>query len=107
MSLGLNRWLVFAIIVGVLLTAILAACGTDDPYTGTWINEGNGTFKIQKANEGWWSIDISPEGVHTYGAEIDGELQTMNGAITFKRSGEKLEFDIASDNKDPVLLVSK
>ncbi len=88
MSLSRNRCLAFAIIVGVLLTIILAACGTDDPYTGTWINEGKGTFKIQKANEGWWSIDISPEGVLTYGAEVNGELQTMNGAITFKRSGD-------------------
>jgi len=107
MSLGSYRWLVLAILVGALLAAALSACGSDDPYSGTWTNGSKGTFKIHKANPGWWSIDISPEEVHTYGAEIDGQLQTMNGALTFKRSGDKLEFDIAADNKSPVPLVSQ
>lgn len=44
------------------------------------------------------------EGVQTYGAEINDELQTMNGAVTFKRSGDNLEFNITPDKTGPVVL---
>lgn len=70
MSLRRSRSLALAVVVGVLLAITLVACGADDPYSGTWINEGKGTIRIQKANAGWWSIDVTPEDIHTYGAEI-------------------------------------
>jgi len=104
------RRIAFVLVVGVLLAVLVTACGgTDDPYSGTWTGQGNGTFevKIQKANEGWWSIYVTPEKLHTYGAEINGELQTMNGAVTFKTSGDNLEFNITADKTAPVLLVRK
>jgi len=91
----------------ILIAATLIACGTDDPYSGTWTGDkGRGTFtiKIQKANDGWWKLDMTPEGIQTYGAEIDGELQTMNGGSSFKRSGDDLEFTIASEKTEPAIL---
>jgi hypothetical protein len=104
-----KRWAIGLTAVAVILmAATLIACGTDDPYTGSWTGDkGEGTFTvtIQKANEGWWKIDVAPEGIQTYGAEINGELQTMNGGSSFKRSGDHLEFTIASEKTDPAVLV--
>jgi hypothetical protein len=77
------------------------------PYSGTWTGdkgEGAFTVKIQKANDGWWKLDVTPEDIQTYGAEIDGELQTMNGGSSFKRSGDSLEFTVASEKSGPAIL---
>ncbi len=57
-------------VVAVLIAATLIGCGSEDPYSGTWVGDkGEGTFTvtIQKANEGWWKIDVAPEGIQTYG----------------------------------------
>ena len=100
-----------AAVIVTLIAATLIACGTDDPYSGTWTGDtGNGPFtvKIQKANEGWWKIDIAPEGIQTYGAEIDGGLQTMNGGVTYKRSGDTLEETAAAHpGAEPTVLTSQ
>jgi len=100
-----------AAVAVTLIAATLIACGTDDPYSGTWTGDkGNGPFtvKIQKANEGWWKIDIAPEGIQTYGAEIDGVLQTMNGGVTYKRSGDTLEETAAAHpGAEPTVLTSQ
>ena len=100
-----------AAVAVTLIAATLIACGTDDPYSGTWTGDtGNGPFtvKIQKANEGWWKIDIAPEGIQTYGAEIDGGLQTMNGGVTYKRSGDTLEETAAAHpGAEPTVLTSQ
>jgi hypothetical protein len=96
-----------AAVAAILIATTLIACGTDDPYSGTWTGDkGQGTFtvKIQKANEGWWKIDVAPEGIQTYGAVINGELQTMNGGSSFKKSGDNLEFTIASEKTKPAIL---
>ena len=69
----------FAVILLVLavLAVTVAACGDDDPYSGTWTDQGHGKVVIAKANEGWWSIDAGGTGDHiVYAAEIGGELQT-------------------------------
>ena len=106
-----NCWAIGLTAVTVfLIAATLIGCGTDDPYTGAWVGDkGNGTYtvKIQKANEGWWKIDVAPEGVQTYGAEINGELQTMNGTVTFKKSGDNLEFTITAEKTGPVVLTKQ
>jgi hypothetical protein len=97
-----------AVAVVVLIAATLTACGTDDPYSGTWTGDkgsGTVTIKIEKANTGWWKIDIAPEAIQTYGAEIEGGLQTMNGGVTFKRSGDHLEeTDAAHPGAEPAVL---
>jgi hypothetical protein len=103
-----NWWTIgLAAVAAILIAATLTACGSDDPYSGTWTGDkGEGTFtvKIQKANDGWWKLDVTPEDIQTYGAEIDGELQTMNGGSSFKRSGDNLEFTIASEKSGPAIL---
>ena len=76
-------------------------------FSGTWTGDkGRGTFtiKIQKANDGWWKLDMAPGGIQTYGAEINGELQTMNGGTSYKRSGDTLEFTIPSEKGEPAVL---
>ncbi len=104
-----NWWVLgLAAVTVILIAATLIACGTDDPYSGTWTGDTGGgpfTVKIQKANEGWWKIDIAPEGIQTYGAEIDGGLQTMNGGVTYKRSGDNLEETAAAHpGAEPTIL---
>ncbi|HSQ22333.1 MAG TPA: hypothetical protein VLQ52_06040 [Coriobacteriia bacterium] len=89
-------WPIFLVgLVAVLFAATVLACG-GDPYTGTWSGGADtGTFKIQKANAGWWSIEMvdAPTPL-SYAAEIEGELQTANGVSAFKRSGDKLLFTV-------------
>jgi hypothetical protein len=89
----------------IVLAVWVAACGGDgdDPYTGTWTGQDVGTFKIEKANPGWWSIDLGGSRSPFYAAEIDGELQAANGSNTWNRSGDNLEFT-AVPGADPVVL---
>jgi hypothetical protein len=82
------------VIALVVLAVTLAACGSNDPFSGTWTDSASTKLVIAKANEGWWSIDNVTLGGHhlSYGADIDGELQTANGRSAFKPSGDKLEW---------------
>ena len=99
MSMGGRGSMVGAVVLVVLVSMLLVACGGND-YTGTWIGPsvkaGNGqraVLVIAKANEGWWSIDSGTKDMpHViYAAEIGGELQTGNGRNTFRASGDKLQ----------------
>lgn len=95
----LIEWFVVLLVV-VALALVATACGSGDPYSGTWTAPGQGTFVIAKANDGWWSIDNGSKGEShvTYAAEINGELQTANGRSTFKRVGDALEFKVLPDS---------
>lgn len=88
------------VLVAVGFMMLATACGSGDPYSGTWTAPDQGTFVIAKANDGWWSIDNGPKGEpHViYAAEIDGELQTANVRSTFNRAGDTLEFKVLPDS---------
>jgi hypothetical protein len=93
------RWSVALVVVMVGLVAILSSCGNSDPYSGTWkaaptSHNGAFTFVIHKANPPWWSISMGTKDfpARFYAADINGELQTGNAAMTLKRSGDKLEW---------------
>ena len=74
----------------VVLAIAVSACGSDDPYSGTWSGFSFGTVTIQPANSGWWSIKPGDGAKTFYGVDMDGVLQTGNGAMTFTPSGDKL-----------------
>jgi hypothetical protein len=99
MSMGSRGSMVGAVVLAVLVSTLLVACGGGNGYAGTWIGPsvkaGEGqraVLVIAKANEGWWSIDSGTKDMpHViYAAEIGGELQTGNGRNTFRASGDKL-----------------
>jgi hypothetical protein len=78
----------------VVLSIALLGCGSGgDPYTGKWAGSG-WSFTIKPAHKGWWSIQVStvPDAPVSYGADVNGELQTVDGFDTFRSSGGKLEF---------------
>jgi hypothetical protein len=90
-----NRRIALSLLVlTVAVVALVAtACGSSDPYSGTWsAPDDRGTFVIAKTSDGWWSIDIGPGGKTVYGADIGGELQTANGRSSFKPDGDALLF---------------
>lgn len=92
-----KRWVVAVAFLLVLLSAMLSACGDEDPYSGTWTAPGDLKLVIAKANDGWWSIDGGTEDMPNIfsAAEIDGELQAANGSNTFRRVGDVLEVTLA------------
>jgi hypothetical protein len=85
----------------LLLAGAVSACGSSDPYSGTWkavptSHNGALTFVIHKANPGWWSIrNGDVPGGASYGVDMNGMLQTGNGSMTFKPSGDKLGATLA------------
>ena len=54
MNRRIARSLLMLTIVVLALTA--SACGSDDPYSGSWSNFRYGPVTIEPANAGWWSI---------------------------------------------------
>jgi hypothetical protein len=87
--------LVALIVALVLSVVLLAGCGGGDPYTGTWTGSSLGALTIEPANPGWWSIKLAGDSKTFYGADVDGMLQTGNGGMTFKASGDKLSATLA------------
>ena len=88
MNRRIARSLLMLTIVVLALTA--SACGSDDPYSGSWSNFRYGPVIIEPANAGWWSITPGQGAKTSYGVDMDGMLQTGNGAMTFTPSGDKL-----------------
>ena len=101
--------LAVTLLVLAVLAVTVAACGDDDPYSGTWTDQGHGKVVIAKANEGWWSIDAGGTGDHiVYAAEIGGELQTANGRTSFRLSedADALEWKMLPDS-EPIQLLQQ
>ena len=84
-----------AVLLVVLLASVIPACGSSDPYSGTWTGSSLGALTIQPANPGWWSIKLAGDSKTFYAAEVDGMLQAANGGMTFKASGDKLSATLA------------
>ena len=97
----MNRCFACSVIMLVAIVAALGAvaCGSSDPYTGTWRDPGDSTttWVIAKAHDGWWSINNGPTGTPhiTYAADVDGELQTTNARDTFSPDGDQLHVSLA------------
>ena len=91
--------MVGAVVLVVLVSTLLGACGGGNDYAGTWIGPSvkagdgqRGVLVITKANDGWWSIDSGtkdwPDVI--YAAEIGGEAADGNARNTFRVSGDRL-----------------
>jgi hypothetical protein len=106
-----HRTVTALILVTVLLTTMLVACGGGDPYSGTWKAPKTSmsdplTLVVKRANPGWWSFTLLKSGPPAdYAAEISGELQTANGGTTIKRSGDHLELTMAPG--DPPIVFTR
>jgi hypothetical protein len=100
-----NRRIALSLLVLAVVVLALAAtaCGSDDPYSGTWSGSPLGSVTIQPANSGWWSIKFAEDAKAFYGVDMDGMLQTGNGGMTFKPSGDELSATFAPETQAVVL----
>lgn len=86
-----------------MVLLMMPACGESDPYSGTWEGFPFGPVEVRQSNPGWWAIELVEENKTFYGAEVEGELQTSNGSMVLKRTGDNLELTAAPGTKAYIL----
>ena len=102
--------LVIAVLVAaVTLSTLLTACGSSDPYSGTWTASMQGsqlTLQIVKSGDHWTLTDPTAKTHQTLqGTEVNGKLTVKNPTdatqtMTFERKGDKLVLTLGSLSVD-------
>lgn len=96
---------IVALVAAVALSMLLTACGSSDPYSGTWTASMQGTpltLQIAKSGDHWTLGDPTGKDKSTLtGTEVNGKLTVKNPSdatqtMTFERKGDKLVLTLGS-----------